>query len=145
MQHQNACCVILPVPWCQIGVSSSATTMLTRLCLQQYGNVIMSAVASQITGIAIVYSSVCSCADQRKYQSSASLAFGKGINRWPVNSPHKGLVTRKMFPFDDVIMNVTWTISRNIYIALQPLSKLCKERSEGRQSVSLLVTKGLFS
>ena len=28
----------------------------------------------------------------------------RGISRWPVNSPHKGPVTRKMFPFDDVIM-----------------------------------------
>ena len=43
-------------------------------------------------------------ADQRKHQSSASLAFVRGIHRWPVNSPHKGPVTRKMFPFDDVIM-----------------------------------------
>ena len=43
-------------------------------------------------------------ADQRKYQSSASLAFVRGIHRWPVNSPHQGPVTRKMFPFDDVIM-----------------------------------------
>ena len=40
----------------------------------------------------------------KKYQSSASLAFVMGIHRWPANSPHKGLVTRKMFPFDDVIM-----------------------------------------
>ena len=39
-----------------------------------------------------------------KHQSSASLAFVLGIHRWPVNSPHKGPVTRKMFPFDDVIM-----------------------------------------
>ena len=38
------------------------------------------------------------------YQSSASLAFVRGIRRWPVNSPHKRPVTRKMFPFDDVIM-----------------------------------------
>ena len=43
-------------------------------------------------------------ADQRKHQSSASLAFVWGIHRGPVNSPHKGPVTRKMFPFDDVIM-----------------------------------------
>ena len=28
----------------------------------------------------------------------------RGIHRWPVNSPHKGPVTRKMFPLDDVIM-----------------------------------------
>ena len=34
-----------------------------------------------------------------------SLAFMRGIHRWPVNSPHKGPVTRKMSPFDDVIMN----------------------------------------
>ena len=40
----------------------------------------------------------------RKHQSSASLAFVRGIHRRPVNSPHKGPVTRKMFPFDDVIM-----------------------------------------
>ena len=36
--------------------------------------------------------------------SSASLAFVRGIHRWPVNSTHKWSVTRKMFPFHDVIM-----------------------------------------
>ena len=46
-------------------------------------------------------------ADQRKHQSSWSLAFVWGIHRWPVNSPHKGPVTRKVFPFDDVIMGKT--------------------------------------
>ena len=51
-----------------------------------------------------VYSSVYSGADQRKHQSSASLTFVRGILRRPVNSPHKGPVTRKMFPFDDIIM-----------------------------------------
>ena len=60
--------------------------------------------ASQITGLMIVYSSVYSGADQRKHKSSASLAFVRGIHRRPVNSPHKGPVTWKMFPFDDVIM-----------------------------------------
>ena len=61
--------------------------------------------ASQITSLAIVYSIVFSSADQRKHQSSASLAFVRGIHRGPVNSPHKWPVTRKMFPFDDVIMD----------------------------------------
>ena len=42
--------------------------------------------------------------DQWKYQSSSSLAFVRGIHLWLVNSPHKGPVTRKMFPIDDVIM-----------------------------------------
>ena len=69
-----------------------------------YNDVIMNAMASQITGVSIVWSNVGSDADQRKRQSSASLAFVWGIHRWPVNSPHKGPVTRKMFSFDDVIM-----------------------------------------
>ena len=41
---------------------------------------------------------------KEKNQSSASLAFVSGIHRWPVNSRHKGPVTRKIFPFDDIIM-----------------------------------------
>ena len=51
-----------------------------------------------------VYSTVCSGAYQRKYQSSAWLAFFKGIHRWPVNPPPKGPVTRQMHPYDDVMM-----------------------------------------
>ena len=69
-----------------------------------YDDVIMSAIASQFTILTIVYSIVYSDADQRKHQSSASLAFVRGIHRGPVNSPHKWQVARKMFPFDDVIM-----------------------------------------
>ena len=65
----------------------------------------MGAMASQITSLTIVYSTVYSGADQSKHQSSASLAFVWGIHRGPVNSPHKWPVTRKMFPFDDVIMD----------------------------------------
>ena len=64
----------------------------------------MSTMASQITGVSIVCLAVCSCADQWKHQSFASLAFVRVIHQWPVNSPHKGPVTRKMFPFDHVIM-----------------------------------------
>ena len=64
----------------------------------------MSAMAPQITGVSIVYSTVCYRADQSKHQSSALLAFVRGIRRWLVNSPHKGPVTRNVFPFDDVIM-----------------------------------------
>ena len=64
----------------------------------------MGVMVSQITSLPIVYSTVYSGADQRKHQSSTSLAFVRGIHRWLVNSPHKRSVTRKMFPFDDVIM-----------------------------------------
>ena len=64
----------------------------------------MGTLAFQITSLTIVYSTVYADADQRKHQSSTSLAFVRGIHRGPVNSPHKWPVTRKMFPFDDVIM-----------------------------------------
>ena len=85
--------------------------MVDSWWLSHYGDVIMSVIASQITSPTIVYSSVYSVADQRKHQSSASLAFVRGIHRRPVNSPHKGPVTRKMFPFDDVIMPVHTKLS----------------------------------
>ena len=72
-----------------------------------YNDVTMGTIASQITSLTIAYSAVNSDADQRKHQSSASLAFVRGIHRGPVNSTHKWSFTREMFPFDDVIMD--WT------------------------------------
>ena len=71
-----------------------------------YSDVRMGAIASQITSLTIVYSTVYSGADQRKHQSSASLSFVRGIHRRPVISPHKWPVTRKMLPFDDVIVEI---------------------------------------
>ena len=85
--------------------SCSITVILSFTWLiRHYNDAIMSAMASQITSLTIVYSTVYSGGAQRKHQSSASLAFVRGIHRWPVNSLHKWSVTRKMFPFDDVIM-----------------------------------------
>ena len=75
-----------------------------------YRDVIMATMAPQITSLAIVYSTGYSGADQRKHQSSASLAFVRWIHRGPVNSRHKWPVTRKMFPFDDVIMWILYEI-----------------------------------
>ena len=75
-----------------------------NISIPHYSGVIMSTMASQITSLEIVYSTVYSGADQRTHQSSASLAFVRGIHRWPVKSPHKGPVARKSFPFDDVII-----------------------------------------
>ena len=76
-----------------------------RYIFAHYNDAIISAMASQITSPTIAYSTVYSGTDQRKHQSSASLAFVRGIHRGLVNSPHKWPVTRKMFQFDDVIIN----------------------------------------
>ena len=69
--------------------------------LPHYNDVIMNTVSSQITSLTIVYSTVYSGADQRKHQTSSSLAFVLGI---------KVPVTRKMFPFDDVIMQSLFSV-----------------------------------
>ena len=94
-----------------------------------YNGVIMSTMASQITSLMIVYSIVYTGVDQRKHQSSASLAFVRGIHRWPVNSPHKGPVTRKNFPFDDVIMqssfNALYHMRVGIIVAFMKLRLWC--------------------
>ena len=80
----------------------------------------MDTMASKITSLTIAYSTIYSDADQRKHQSSASLAFVRGIHRGLVNSPHKWPVTRKMFPFDDVIM--TLKTQRHVEIIILELT-----------------------
>ena len=78
-----------------------------KVMLIHYSDVIIGMMVSQITSLTIVDSTIYSGVDQRKHHSFTSLAFVRGIHRWPVNSPHKGTVTRKMFPFDDIIMRET--------------------------------------
>ena len=95
MKYTHACAL-----WCFVRL------MYQISMYSHYDDVIMSAIASRITSLTIFYLIVYSRADLRKHQSSASLAFVRGIHRGPVNSPHKGSVTRKIFPFDDVIMPV---------------------------------------
>ena len=80
-------------------------------------DVLMSAMAHQMTGASFFYSTVCSVAEHRKHQSFASLAFVRGMHQWLLNCPHKGSITRKMFPFDNVIMSVLyfptlWSLTR---------------------------------
>ena len=91
----------------QRAYQTKVTWRCRHAAISHYDDVIMRAMASQITSLTIVYSTVYSGADEIKHQSSASLAFVRGIHQWPVNSPHKGPVTRQMFPFGDVIMNMT--------------------------------------
>ena len=90
--------------WRNVLPLSKNYSLMAHFTTIHYNDVKMGAIASQITRLTIVYSTVYSGADQRKHQSSASLAFVRGIHRGPVNPPHKWPVTRKMFWFDDVIM-----------------------------------------
>ena len=99
----------------------------------------MSTMASQIASLTIVYSTVYSGADQRKHHNSASLAFVRGIHRWPVNFPHKGPVTRKMFQFDDVIM-ILW-VTR---LDSKTFASLCNDRQE-RYALTTPNTHTLFA
>ena len=91
------------------GIARLTSVKWSLLTVSHYSDVITGTMASQITSLTIVYSTVQSGTHQRKRQSSASLAFVRGIHR----SPHKRPVMRKMFPFDDVIikcgkLNVRW-------------------------------------
>ena len=84
----------------------------------------MGVIASQITSLMVVYSTVYPDVNQRKHQSSASLAFVREIHRGLVNSPHRGPVTRQMFSFDDVIMTpevctmAYYAAIHNVFLAL---------------------------
>ena len=78
--------------------SGRSSSQFRKMIATHYSDVIMGSIASQITGLKFVYSGVYSDADQRKHQSTASLAFVRGIHRRPVNSPLKGPVTRKVSP-----------------------------------------------
>ena len=71
----------------------------------------MGAIASQITSLTIVYSTAYSGADQRKHQSSVSLAFVRGIHRSPV-SPHN--------------VSIWWRhhVSRDVYLEIPDLNVL---------------------
>ena len=102
----------------------------------------MGEIASQITSLTIVYSTVYSVADQRKHQSSASLAFVRGIHRGQVNSPQKWPVTRKILPFDDVIMKYS-LIYRDVLPELTRWRHLkCPEKSrENKQHFPSSVDK----
>ena len=101
------------------------TMVADAITPSNYSDVIMGAMASQITSRMIVYSTFYSGADQRKHLISASLAFVRGFHRWPVNSKHKWPVTQKMFPFDDVIMrpcDINYIYKRMDFDNLCPVS-----------------------
>ena len=102
---------------------------------------IMISMAYQITSVSAVYSIVCSGADQRKHQSFTSLAFVRGIHRWPLNSPNKGPLTRKMFLFDDVIMRLSCASTENDIFYLYRLTFIptCNHMPIIRSAIKLLI------
>ena len=107
----------------------------------------MGTISSQITSLMIVYSNVYSDADQRKHHSPAPLAFVWGIYRGPVNSPHKWPVTRKMFPFGDVIM-VIKRFERKIGICRENLGGLAFDNNNQfyeKIQWGTVITRSIFS
>ena len=91
-------------------ISRLVNTVSVMCCCRQqarltihYSDVLMSAMASQITSISSVYSAVCSGAYQINHQSSELLVFVSGIRRSPSQKTSKV----EMFPFDDVIMHIS--------------------------------------
>ena len=109
--------------------------------LSHYDDVIMTMLASQITSLTVVYSTVYSGVNQRKHQSSASLAFVREIHRGPVNFPHKWPVTRKMFPFDDVIMIQTRRSYASLTYMMEIPAPLRRHHCIERDSSNLMTNR----
>ena len=96
----------LLIPLIMTFLGCTATSCVCALMTSKWARWRLKSAASRLL---TVNSSVYSGADERKHQSSASLAFVRGIHRSPVNSPHKRPVTRKMFLFDDVtVLPAVW-------------------------------------
>ena len=114
--HHCAC--VTHVPWCMPGSLTSGSgnpkiVIHGNSCIILYISITQSQyhdcrwpgdTRSQV--ISSISIDTVSGADQRKHQSSASLAFLLGIHRWPLNSLHKWPVMWKMLPLDDVIMSI---------------------------------------
>ena len=86
----------------------------THISCLYYMDVIMSAMASQITSVSIFSQLFVYVQIKENIKARRHWPLCEGIHRWPVDSPHKGPVTRKMFPFDDVIM-LGWIHAITIY------------------------------
>ena len=93
----------LGVVWCNTLCNTSHIIVHTNLVVQ-YSRFLLSVIASQITGVSIVCSAVCSGEDQRNTKALRHCSMLSGIHRSPLDCLHKGAITWKMFPFEDVIM-----------------------------------------
>ena len=101
---------------CKTTVQNSKTQLKSQLSPTysnmayplHYIDVIMTTIASQITSLTVVYSTVYSDADQRRHQSSASLAFVWGIHRDRWIPRTKGQLRRNCFH----LMTSSWEVVR---------------------------------
>ena len=84
-RNDNPLCVLHCQPLIPV-LATPGDTQGANTEVSHYNDFIMGAIASQITSLTIVFSTVYLDTDQRKHQSSASLAFVRGIHRRPVNS-----------------------------------------------------------
>ena len=98
-----------------------------------YSVVMMNSMASQITGVSVVYPTVCSGPDQRSKHRQWHLRWG--IHRLPVNLPQKGSLARKIFPFDDVIISTDLTI---LFIPTENCDIITANRSTTKSPVCLM-------
>ena len=115
----------------ELFMNCGASFTCTLLSLFHYSDIIMSVIASEITRISMVYSTVGSGADQRKHEISASLAFVRGIHRWPITrklltSPYAKFICQWMIQMLG-IYNVTSGVTslRRTMDCMLPYSLCC--------------------
>ena len=106
-----------------------------------YNGVIMGAMASKITTRDSLLNRIFRRRSKKAWKHRVTGLCG-GIHRWPVNSTHTWPVTRKMLPFDDVIMIsvddiIQWTLSREVICQLS-------SSPHSWQKSLLMVTHTLF-
>ena len=90
--------------WCFHFTQAVTQTKHWPLKWYHYNDVIMSTMTSQITSFAIVYSTVYLMRISKKTSTPRVTGLCEGNSPLTGGFRHKGSVTRKMFPFDDVIM-----------------------------------------
>ena len=110
------------------------------LSIIHYTDVIMTTMASQITSLTVVYSTVYSDADQRTYQSSASLAFGWGIHRDRWIPRTKGQLRGKCFH----LMTSSWLSDYRCILRPMPSPMYCGERVLNDQTNGELLHNGFI-
>ena len=132
-------------PWYPMTITTQQS--ITKISLKlHYIDVIITTMGSQVTSLTVVYSTVYPDANQRKHQSSASLAYVWGIHRERWIPRTKGQLRGKCFhlmtllcvskiPFNltraNELMSLSrWSgkillISKRVFVSLRKASRIC--------------------